>query len=147
MQSLPEERVAEILNLLPVDARRDIQRLGAYPEGTAGALMTTEVAMLRSDLTAPEALEELGRQASDVETIYYLYVVDENQLLLGVVSTRQLVSSLNKPSRTLAEMMVSDVIAASVTEHQEEVAQKVEKYNLLAIPVVDDARHCRNHHT
>ena len=141
MQSLPEERVAEILNLLPVDARRDIQRLGAYPEGTAGALMTTEVAMLRSDLTAREALEELGRQASDVETIYYLYVVDENQLLLGVVSTRQLVSSLNKPSRTLAEMMVSDVIAASVTEHQEEVAQKVEKYNLLAIPVVDDARH------
>ncbi|MEC8475403.1 MAG: magnesium transporter [Planctomycetota bacterium] len=141
MQSLPEERVAEILNLLPVDARRDIQRLGAYPEGTAGALMTTEVAMLRSDLTAREALEELGRQASDVETIYYLYVVDENQLLLGVVSTRQLVSSLNKPSRTLAEMMVSDVIAASVAEHQEEVAHKVEKYNLLAIPVVDDARH------
>jgi len=141
MQSLPEDRVAKILNLLPVDARRDIQRLGAYPEGTAGALMTTEVAMLRSDLTAREALEELGRQAGELETIYYLYVVDQNQLLLGVVSTRQLVSSLGNPSKTLAEMMESDVVAASVTENQEDVAQKVEKYNLLAIPVVDDARH------
>ena len=141
MQSLPEQRVGDILKLLPVDARRDIQRLGAYPDGTAGALMTTEVAMLRSDLTAREALEELGRQASELETIYYLYVVDENQLLLGVVSTRQLVSSLSKPSKTLSEMMESDVIAAAVTDHQEEVAQKVEKYNLLAIPVVDDARH------
>lgn len=141
MQSLPEDRVTEILSLLPVDARRDIQRLGAYPDGTAGAIMTTEVAMLRSDLTVRDALEELGRQAGELETIYYLYVVDENQFLLGVVSTRQLVSSLSKPSKTLAEMMESDVIAASVDEHQEEVAQKVEKYNLLAIPVVDDARH------
>jgi magnesium transporter len=103
--------------------------------------MTTEVAMLRSDLTAREALEELGRQAGELETIYYLYVVDQNQLLLGVVSTRQLVSSLGNPSKTLAEMMESDVVAASVTENQEDVAQKVEKYNLLAIPVVDDARH------
>ncbi|MDB4338982.1 magnesium transporter [Rubripirellula sp.] len=141
IQSLPEKRVGEILPLLPVDARRDIQRLRAYPDGTAGALMTTEVAMLTPNLTASEALEELGRQASELETIYYLYVVDENQLLLGVVSTRQLVSSLGKPNRTLAEMMESDVVAASVGEHQEDVAQKVEKFNLLAIPVVDDARH------
>ena len=140
IQNLPDERVNEILPLLPIKSRRDIQRLQSYPDGTAGALMTSEVAMLTPDLTARQALEELGRQASDLETIYYLYVVDENRLLLGIVSTRQLVSSLGKPSKTLGEMMESDVVAADVTEHQEEVAQKVEKYNLLAIPVVDSGR-------
>ena len=94
IQELPDDRVDQILPLLPLEDRRDIQRLQSYPEGTAGALMTTEVAMLSENLTAREALEELGRQASELETIYYLYVVDENRLLRGIVSTRQLVSSL-----------------------------------------------------
>ena len=140
IQELPEDRVDEIMPLLPVEDRRDIQRLQSYPEETAGALMTTEVAMLAENLTAREALEELGRQASELETIYYLYVVDENRLLRGIVSTRQLVSSLVRPSRTLGEMMESDLVVALVTDDQETVAQKVEKYNLLAIPVVDSGR-------
>ena len=141
IQRLPEDRVEKILPLLPVEDRRDIQRLQSYPEGTAGALMTTEVAMLTPELTARQALEELGRQASELETIYYLYVVDENRLLLGIVSARQLVSSLGNAAKTLGEMMESDVVVATTTENQEEVAQKVEKYNLLAIPVVDSGRH------
>jgi magnesium transporter len=140
IHELPGDRVQQILPLLPVEDRRDIQRLRSYPEGTAGALMTTEVAMLTENLSVHQALEELGRQASELETIYYLYVVDENKLLRGIVSTRQLVSSLGHPSRTLGEMMESDVIAASVSEDQESVAQKVEKFNLLAIPVVDSGR-------
>lgn len=140
IQELPEDRVDEIMPLLPVEDRRDIQRLQSYPEETAGALMTTEVAMLSEHLTAREALEELGRQASELETIYYLYVVDENRILRGIVSTRQLVSSLVRPSRTLGEMMESDLVVALVTDDQETVAQKVEKYNLLAIPVVDSGR-------
>ncbi len=114
LQELPGHRVDEILPLLPIEDRRDIQRLQSYPEGTAGALMTTEVAMLTENLTAHEALEELGRQASELETIYYLYVVDENKLLRGIVSTRQLVSSLGHPTRTLGEMMESDVVVAQV---------------------------------
>jgi magnesium transporter len=140
IHELPGDRVQQILPLLPVEDRRDIQRLRSYPEGTAGALMTTEVAMLTENLSVHQALEELGRQASELETIYYLYVVDENKLLRGIVSTRQLVSSLGHPSRTLGEMMESDVIAAAVSEDQESVAQKVEKFNLLAIPVVDNGR-------
>lgn len=140
IQELPEERVDQILPLLPVKDRRDVQRLQSYPEGTAGALMTTEVAMLAETLNVREALEELARQAEDLETIYYLYVVDENKQIRGIVSTRQLVSSLGKPQRTLGEMMESDVVVASVDEDQESVAQKVEKYNLLAIPVVDGGR-------
>lgn len=140
IQELPDDRVDQIMPLLPLEDRRDIQRLQSYPEGTAGALMTTEVAMLSENLTAREALEELGRQASELETIYYLYVVDENRLLRGIVSTRQLVSSLVRPTRGLGEMMETDLVVAIASDDQETVAQAVEKYNLLAIPVVDSGR-------
>ena len=128
IQELPDDRVDQIMPLLPVEDRRDIQRLQSYPEGTAGSLMTTEVAMLSENLTAREALEELGRQASELETIYYLYVVDENRLLRGIVSTRQLVSSLVRPTRTLGEMMETDLVVAIASDDQETVAQEVEKY-------------------
>lgn len=140
IQELSADRVAEILPLLPIEDRRDIQRLRSYRDGTAGALMTSEVAMLEQHLTVREALEELGRQSSDLETIYYLYVVDESNLLRGIVSTRQLVSSLKRPTVTLGEIMESDVIAALVTDDQESVAEKVERFNLLAIPVIDSGR-------
>ncbi len=140
LQELTDQRVEEILPLLPIEDRRDIQRLQSFPEGTAGALMTSDVAMLTENLTAREALEELGRQASELETIYYLYVVDENKILRGIVSTRQLVTSLANPTRTLGEMMETDVVVAQVDEDQEEVAEKVERFNLLAIPVVDHGR-------
>ncbi len=139
-QDLSDERVEQILPLLPLEDRRDIQRLQSYAEGTAGALMTTEVAMLGEKLSAREALEELGRQSSELETIYYLYVVDDDKLLRGIVSTRQLVSSLGHLERTLDDMMETDVVVALVSEDQESVAEKVERYNLLAIPVVDSGR-------
>lgn len=140
LQELDENTVIEILALLPAEDRRDIQRLQSYEEETAGALMTTEVAMLSEDLTVTDALQELGRQSSDLETIYYLYVVDDNNLLRGIVSTRQLVSSLKRPERTLGDMMESDVVSVLATEDQESVAEKVERFNLLAIPVVDSGR-------
>lgn len=141
LRDLPSERVEEILPLLPSKDRRNIQRLRSYEEGTAGALMTTEVAKLPEKLTAREALEELGRQASELETIYYLFVIDDDNVLRGIVSARQLVSSLGRPSQTLGEMMETDVVVAHVEEDQESVAHKVERFNLLAIPVVDDGRH------
>ena len=137
LQDLPSDRVDEILTLLPVEDRRDIQRLTSYEEETAGGLMTTEVARLDENLSVREALEELGRQASELETIYYLYVVDDDNHLRGIVSTRQLVSSLARPQKTLGEMMESDVVVAHASEDQESVAEKVERFNLLAIPVVD----------
>ncbi len=140
IQELDDTRVDQILPLLPAEDRRNIQRLRSYPEETAGALMTTEVAMLSEKMTTSEALEELSRQARELETIYYLFVVDDDKLLRGIVSARQLVSSLGKPERTLGEMMETDVIVALVSEDQESVAEKVEKFNLLAIPVVDSGR-------
>ncbi|MEO1616314.1 MAG: magnesium transporter [Planctomycetota bacterium] len=140
IQQLTSKRVQAIMPLLPTEDRRDIQRLRSYSEGTAGALMTSEVAMLSESLNVRAALNELGSQASELETIYYLYVVDDDKLLRGIVSTRQLVSSLRHPERTLGEMMESDVIVAEVDEDQESVAEKVERFNLLAIPVVDAGR-------
>jgi magnesium transporter len=140
LQELDDDRVAEIMPLLTVEDRRNILRLRSYPEGSAGALMTTEVAQLDQRLTVRQALDELSHQAEELETIYYLYVVDKDSLLRGIVSTRQLVSSLGKPTRTLGEMMETDVVTALVTEDQESVAKKVAHYNLLAIPVVDSSR-------
>ena len=140
IHGLPAETVANILPLLPVIDRRDIERLRSYVEGTAGSLMTTDVAKLAERFTAREALEELGRQASDLETIYYLYVVDDNNLLRGIVSARQLVSALSNTTKTLGDLMETDVVVALVGEDQESVAAKVERFNLLAIPVVDSGR-------
>lgn len=140
IHGLPVSTVDEILPLLPAGDRRDIERLRSYVEGTAGALMTTDVAKLAERLTVREAFDELGHTAADLETIYYLYIVDDNNLLRGIVSTRQLVSSLRNPSRTLGELMETDVVVASVGEDQEDVAEKVERFNLLAIPVVDSGR-------
>ncbi|MEM6470658.1 MAG: magnesium transporter [Planctomycetota bacterium] len=140
IQLLPTERVQAILPLLPTEDRRDIQRLRSYSEGTAGSLMTSEVAMLSESLGVRRALDELASQASDLETIYYLFVVDDDKILRGIVSTRQLVSSLRHPERTLGEMMETDVVVAEVDEDQESVAEKVERFNLLAIPVVDARR-------
>jgi len=140
LHELSDERVDEILPLLPPADRRDIQRLRAYPEGTAGALMTTEMAKLDEKLTVRQALDALANQSEFFETIYYLFIVAEDGQLRGVVSARQLVTALRLPETPLSELVETDVITALTTEDQESVAAKVERFNLLAIPVVDDAR-------
>lgn len=132
--------VDELLKLMPVDERRDILRLSSYPDGVAGAVMTTEVALLKEGMTVREALEELSREAAEVETIYYFYIVDDENHLRGIVSARQLVAAFRKPDTTLGELMETDMIVAHVGEDQEDVANKVARLDLLAIPVVDDER-------
>jgi magnesium transporter len=138
LQEMDEQRVSLLLDLLPKSDRRDIQRLQAYAEGTAGSLMTTEMAKLEEHLTVREALNELGRLSEKLETIYYIYVVNQDDQLRGIVSGRQLISSLGKSHLTLADLMATDVTTVDVNDHRESVAQKVEKYDLLAIPVIDE---------
>ena len=133
--------VAKLMPLIPVEERRDILRLRAYPEGTAGAVMTTEFARLSENLSAGAALQEISRQAEELETIYYLYVVDEEDHLRGLVSFRQLVSATGKPDTLIGDFMERDLITVNVSDDQEEVARQVARYDLLAIPVVDDAYH------
>jgi magnesium transporter len=140
LNDVKPEIVAELLPLMPAAERRDIQRLSAYPEGTAGAMMTSEFARLSQTLTVRDALAELGRQAEQLETIYYIYVVDESQHLRGVVSARQLISAMRKPDTQIGQLMDTELITSRVLEDQEDVANKVARLDLLAIPVVDDER-------
>lgn len=128
----------DLVQKLPREERRETLRLQAYPEGTAGAVMTTEVAKLTESLTVREALDELQRRAEDAETIYYLYIVDEANHLRGVLSTRDLISWLKTPSKSLKDLMDTNVISVTAHDDQEQVADKVAQFDLLAIPVVDD---------
>ncbi len=137
LQEIAPHVVDELLPLLPAEDRREILRLTSYPEGTAGAVMTTEAAKLSESLTVSQAFEELSRQAMELETIYYLYIVDDTDHLRGLVSARQLVSAIGRPETKLAELMETDLVSADVLEDQESVARKVAHYDLLAIPVVD----------
>jgi len=137
LEDVDSAAVDQLLPLVPDEERRDILRLRAYPEDTAGAVMTTEFARLSETLNADEALREIGRQAENLETIYYLYIVDDEDHLRGLVSARQLVSAIGRSDQTVGDMMERDLVTADVFEDQEEVAAKVARYNLLAIPVVD----------
>lgn len=130
--------VDELLTLLPTEERREVLHLRSYPEGTAGAVMTTEVAKLSETLKPREALERVQHFTEDFETIYYLYIVDEQDHLRGLVSFRSLISSLSKEDTTLGGIMDTGLVTATVREDQEDVAAKVARYDLLAIPVVDE---------
>lgn len=133
------ETVQELLPLVPAEERRDINRLRAYPEGTAGAIMTTDFARLSENLTVSEAIEAVRKQAEESETIYYLYVVDDQDHLLGLVSLRQLV--LARPETYISDLIERAVVTAHVNESSEEVARELSKFDFQAIPVVDDERH------
>lgn len=131
---LDEKVRDEILPLVAKAEREDIRRLASYEEGTAGSVMTTDYAVLRPQLTVAEALNQLRKQAPDKETIYYVYVVNERHQLLGLVSLRKLI--LSKPDQRVEDIMNEDIFAVNVNDDQEEVARRIEKYDLLAIPVV-----------
>jgi magnesium transporter len=141
LQELDEEEQSRILPLMGARERRESIRLQEYKPGTAGSLMTTEFARLSAKLNVRQALEELSQQAEHLETIYYVYVVDDNDQLSGVVSGRRLISALAKPQTRLSDMMETDLVIADVDEDQESVMRKVARYDLLAIPVVDHHRH------
>jgi magnesium transporter len=138
LQEVDPEVVEEVLPLVPIEERRDIQRLQAFPEDTAGAEMTSEFARVSETTPVKEALDQIARQAEQLETVYYIYVLDEEDHLHGLVSARELLSAARFPDRPLGEIMERDLVTVNVADDQEEVARKVAKYNLLAIPVVDD---------
>ena len=134
LADLPDERRQEILNLLSAEHTEEFSELLAYPEGTAGRIMTTDFLVLPKTLSAQSAIQEV-RKAAEKEMVFYLYVTDEEGRLSGVLSLRQLVTA---PDYTpLEKIMTRDVVKVNVTTDQEEVARLVSRYNLLAIPVVD----------
>jgi magnesium transporter len=118
--------------------REDIRRLAAYPEGTAGALMTSDYATLGPDETVREAIAHLRREAPDAETIYAAYVVDADRSLLGVVSVRDLI--LADEGARVADLMQRDPTCAHVEDTKDQVAEKIATYDVLALPVVTEGR-------
>jgi len=141
LKEVDPQVVNELLPLLPAAERRNILRLRSYAENTAGAMMTTDFAQLSERLTVREALEELGRQASELETIYYIYLVDDQEHLQGLVSARQLVSAIGRPNTRIGDLMERELVTVNVDDDPEEVAHKVARFDLLAIPVVDHEHH------
>ena len=132
---LDEEVLDPVLPYLAQAEREDIRRLASYEPGTAGAVMTTDYVTLPPHITVREALERLRHEAPDRETIYYCYVVDHKRRLIGFVSLKRLI--LSRRSAVIEDIMQRDVIFARVDEDQEAVARQIDKYDLLAIPVVD----------
>jgi magnesium transporter len=103
--------------------------------------MTTNVARLREGLTVRAAWEQLQREAEGLETIHYVYIVDDEEHLRGAVSARRLVSAIGKPNQPIADLVEREIVSVDATEDQEKVAQKVAQYDLHAIPVVDNEHH------
>ncbi len=125
--------------LLPALAqaeREDIRKLSAYVEGTAGALMTSDYAMLKKDMSVADAMASLRNEAPDAETIYQAYVTDDDRKLLGVVSLRDLI--LADVGRSIKDLMISDVVSAQATDDQEDIAKQIARYDLLALPITDE---------
>lgn len=133
---MPEERRAGVLEGVPANHRAEIDRLLRYEPRTAGALMTPRILALSESTTADDAINEIRRVGEQIEEASYLYVVDGERRLRGVVPLRRLVGA--PPQQTLGEIMIEDPASVTARAHQEEVAKLVSKYNLLSIPVVDD---------
>jgi len=134
-KKLPEDLQESVFPLLAKAEREDIRKLSSYPEGTAGAIMTSDYVTLTPDLTVSQALEKLRRQWPGKETIYYAYVVDEKRHLLGFVSLRRLI--LSKPEAYVANIMKPEVIFVRAGESRENTAKIIAKHDLIALPVIN----------
>ncbi len=137
MTTLPEAVAERLLALLPPQARAEVRRLMAYPEDTAGALMTTEFATLPPDISVHDALARLREMAPSKETILYSYVVDRVGRLQGLASLEDLV--LAGPDQTVREVMDDTVVSVQADEDSEQVAHTIQKYDLVAVPVVNSS--------
>lgn len=116
--------------------REDIRQLASYPEETVGAVMTSAYVTLRPEQTATQALETIRLEAPDVETIYQGYVLDANRRLVGAVSLRDLL--LANPAAQISDIMVKDVIHSRADAPKGEAARQIARYDMLAVPVVND---------
>jgi len=133
---LDEEAAEEVLSHVAPQEREEIKELLVHEEDTAGGLMETDFVAVDHGSTVDEAIEAIRRAAEEVESMFYVYVVDADGTLKGLVRLRDLL--LSPGTRRVAEFMKSDVVSVPVNMDQEDVARQVQQYDLAAIPVVDD---------
>ncbi len=138
LAELPKDRSRELLNLMEVEEAKDVRKLLTFPDASAGGIMNTEFIAVRPNLSAEQALSVIRETAHEAETIFYIYVTDDDNHLVGVFSLKDLV--LAQPRTPVAEFMHSRVVSVSLLDSQDDVAQAIAKYNLVALPVVDEQR-------
>ncbi len=133
---LPKHKADKLLDGMEKEDAQEVKELLEYHEETAGGLMTTEYIALPNTLTCGETIERLRRMAPDAELIYYLYVIDATDRLLGVLTLRDLIVS--PPETPIGRVMKHPAISVQTGDHQNEVVEVLAKYDFLAVPVIDD---------
>lgn len=139
LADIPQQEAERLLSLMPANESQPIRDLLRYGAETAGGIMTTEVLALSQELSVEETLAYMRQNSEHLEMIYYLYIVDTERHLIGIVSLRSLVVA--EPGTRLQELMDKDVIKVQADMDQEEVAHIIAKYDLLGVPVVDSDNH------
>ena len=135
IEEMPSNLVVRILRVSSKETRDMINKLLGFPKDSAGSIMTTEYISLRERMTCEEAMKKVRKQAKDKETIYTLYVTDDEKKLLGIVSARDLI--VHEPKEKIGDFMEENIISAHTHTDKEEVSKLLSKYDLLAIPIVD----------
>ena len=135
IDEMPASVAKRILKQTDAETRRMINKLLAYPDDSAGSIMTTEYVDIKKGMTVDEAFDRIRTVGLDTEAIYTCYVIDRSRRLLGLVTVKDLL--LNPKDSVINDIMDENIISANTLEDKEEVAAKFEKYNLMALPVVD----------
>ena len=140
LDDVKPEVVNELSNLLPTEDRKDVALLSSYDEGTCGAEMSSDFVRLREDMTVGEAISEISAQTHLMETVYYLYVLDKEGRLAGVVSAKDLLRRINQQTTPISSFMkgAGTLVTVDANESREEAVKQVEKYDFIAIPVIDE---------
>jgi len=138
LAELPKHRSQGLLELMEKDEAKDVKKLLEFPEESAGGIMTTDYIALPPDINASEAIKRIRKLSAEVETFFYIYVVDKKKRLVGVFSLRDLI--LAKPDSLVRDFMDKKFTSVTLDTNQDDVAQVIAKYDLLAVPVVDESR-------
>ncbi len=139
LNELEKDQVVSYLTIMDDEAAQEIKDLLHYEEKTAGSIMTTEFVAILANQTIKNAMKILKSEAPDAETIYYIYVVEDEERLVGVISLRDLI--IADDNKLISEVMNDRVVSVSVSEDQENVARMMKDYDFLAVPVLDFQRH------
>jgi magnesium transporter len=141
LADLPEERAEEILEEMEQEKAEDLRELLVHPDETAGGLMTTAYLSLNPGVTVETAIARLRAEAPNLDIIYYIYVVDEEEVLQGVVSIRDLLTA--QSHQLLSEIQAPRTVSVKLDEDQNEVVEAFAKYGFRALPVVDEENHLK----
>ena len=135
LEELPAMMVKRILKLSRPETRNLINKFLSYPEDSAGSVMTAEFIDLHKEMTVAQAIANIRKKGVDKETVYVAYVTNESRVLEGIVSLKDLIFA--EPDALIGDIMETDILCANTLDHQEEVVAMIQKYDMLALPIVD----------